>query len=95
MDLGSGGGAPGTGGGADGTGGAGDGGSGDGALSSNELIELILLFFKWLAFLGRDGGILGGGLSELEPDDGTGGAILGSGGARFGRGGAWFGSGGA
>lgn len=95
VDLGSGGGAPGTGGGADGTGGAGEGGSGDGALSSNELIEPILLFFKWPAFLGRDGGILGGGLSELEPDDGTGGAILGSGGARFGRGGACFGRDGA
>lgn len=90
----TGGGAPGNGGGAEGTGGAGDVGTGDGALFSNELIEPILLFFKWLDFLGRDGGILGGGLSELELEDGKGGAILGRGGAWFGKGGGAEGTGG-
>lgn len=91
---GTGGGAPGNGGGAEGTGGAGDVGTGDGDLFSSELIEPILLFFKWLDFLGRDGGILGGGLSELELEDGKGGAILGRGGAWFGRGGGAEGTGG-
>lgn len=80
---GKGGGAPGTGGGALGSGGA----ELLAGCSSNEPMELTLLFFKWLDFFGREGGILGGALLVSAPGAGGGGAWLGKGGGAEGTGG--------